>query len=277
MRISAFYENIVSGLQSTNMSLDTALKELKNAGLDTLYANAGVMRGDYPRIQPLLKKYQIGIEGLYEFMDFSHKPWDRRYRKVIDLAQELGATHVLLVPGFVLPGEEKHKERMIRRMIKGLARAAAYGKKKNIMVTLEDFDGPDAPFNSIDGLARFLDETPGLTCAFDTGNFIMYHEDELAAFARFKDKTTVVHVKDRSEVPVCPGDIKKACIDGTYTYPCTPGKGTIHIPEIIAQLKKMQYDGCLISEMYDCDPDSMIAELSDSLHHIKDLWKKAEQ
>lgn len=48
-----------------------------------------------------------------------------------------------------------------------------------IAVSMEDFDGLEAPYCTIAGLNDFLTDVPGLACSFDTGNFIMYQENEL--------------------------------------------------------------------------------------------------
>jgi sugar phosphate isomerase/epimerase len=69
-----------------------------------------------------------------------------------------------------------------------------------IAVSMEDFDGLEAPYCTIAGLNDFLTDVPGLACSFDTGNFIMYQENELEAFQLFRDKICTVHLKDRRKV-----------------------------------------------------------------------------
>ena len=271
MKIAAFYENIKMGAENAGISMEEALTQLKEAGMDNLYADYAVLRADFSWLAPVMEKLEIGLEGLYAFTDFAHNPEGESYRECVDLAAQLGAGNVLLIPGNILPEEQEHAEELTENMRKGLEIAAAYAKEKGLCVTLEDFDGPVAPYNCLKGLKWFLENVRGLYCAFDTGNFIMCSEDSLEAFEALKSYIVTVHVKDRSTSPVNPGDIAKTCLDGSVVYPCPAGRGYIRIEEMIKQLKAMNYNGGLIAEMYDCDPDTMLAEIGNSIRYLKSM------
>ncbi|MCF0187539.1 MAG: sugar phosphate isomerase/epimerase [Bacteroidaceae bacterium] len=271
MEIAIFYENLKTAVDAAGVSMEEALQRLVEAGMKNFYANYEVLKKDLPDVKPLMDKYGIGVEGLYGFFDFSHNPKEEKYKECVDLAKELSAGNVLLLPGIILPDEGEKKDELTENMRAGLETAAAYGEEKGVKVTLEDFDGMVAPYNSVAGLKWFMDNTKGLTCAFDTGNFVMYGEDSLEAFELFKDKIATVHVKDRSRTATSPKDKQKECADGSIVYPCPVGKGYIKIPEIVNLLKTLGYDGGLIAEMYDCDPDTMLDGLIESVKYLKAL------
>ena len=271
MKIAAFYENIKTGAGAAGISMENALGELKEAGMDLLYANYEEIRKDLTWLRPVMEQYEIGVEGLYGFFDFPHQFPDERYKECIALCAELGGTNVLLLPGIILPDEKADEEVLTQRMIDGLALAAEYGQPRNVAVTLEDFDGMVAPYNCISGMKMFMDSIPKLGCSFDTGNFIMFGEDPLEAFHLLKDRTCTVHIKDRSRTPVNPGDIPKQCADGSTVYPCPVGRGYIPIPEIVKELKEDGYTGNLIAEMYDCDEETMLSEIRNSVLFLKEL------
>lgn len=104
----------------------------------------------------------------------------------------------MLLPGIIQIGSGE-KDKKLARMVEGLRRAVKYEKEKGIDVALEDFDGIEAPYCTIAGMEYFMNEVPGLKCAFDTGNFVMYEEDEIEAFEKLKDRICTLHLKDRSK------------------------------------------------------------------------------
>lgn len=271
MKIAAFYENIKTGAEHAGVSVEEALTQLKDAGLENLYANYTVMRDDLPWLGTVMEKLGIGVEGLYGFFDFSHNPKEETYKECVDLAAKLGGKNVLLLPGIVFPNEPERAEELKENMRRGLEMAVVYGESQGVYVTLEDFDGMVAPYNCLEGMKWFMENTKGLTCSFDTGNFVMYCEDSLEAFETLKSYIVTVHVKDRSTAPVNPGDVAKSCADGSVVYPCPVGRGYIQIEEMVKRLKAMGYDGGLIAELYDCDPETMLTEIENSVRYLKSI------
>ena len=268
MKIAAFYENIVEGAWASGVSLESAVRDLMQEGLELLYISGFAYKDAEDEIERLIKSTGVGVEGMYMFYDFGENPEDQSYEWLIDTTKRIGGTNVLLIPGMLQP-EDSEKEKKIANMVCGMRRAAAYGREKGIDVSMEDFDGPDAPFCTIDGLAYFLQNVPGLTCSFDTGNFIMEHEDELEAFELFKDQICTMHLKDRAKEGRYPDVRSKACKDGALEYPTPVGQGYIRMKEILDRLKEMNYQGNLIVEMYDYSPVHMLEGIRESVCWVK--------
>lgn len=268
MKIAAFYENVAEGARASGVSLEKALSGLQEEGLSLLCLTPESWEKDAGLLGPVLEKTGIGIEGLHAVCDFAREPGTERYKAVIDLALSLGAGNVLLIPGFLTTG---NTEEALRRMTGGMRRAARYGAEKGMPVLMEDYDGMLAPFNSIAGLAYFLDAIPELGCAFDTGNFCMYREDELCAFERFAGRIVTVHLKDRSDLPFFPGDSFKVCADLEKIWPAPVGSGSIRIAEILRELQMRAYPGNVIVEHYDVDPERMLSAIRTSVAWVRDF------
>ena len=135
---------------------------------------------------------------------------------------------------------------------------------------MEDFDGLLSPYNCIAGLQYFMREVEGLECAFDTGNFVIFREDELAAFELFAPRIRTLHLKDRCDAPRHPGDIPLRCADGKPVYCCAVGTGRIRIAQILAKLKQMRFPGNAIAELYCVDHREVLEDLRQSVRWLRE-------
>ncbi len=267
MKVSAFYENIVTGAEASGIDMHSALEQLKKAGMDRIYLMPQSWEKDKELLKEALPLLGIEVEGLHSWIFFQKNPSDASYRGVIDLAAELGAEHVLFVPGMLTVGNTR---RDIDNILTGMRAAVSYGNEKGIHVLMENFDGLLSPFNSIAGLQYFMDSIPGLGCAFDTGNFVMFREDELEAAALFADRIRFIHVKDRALSPLRPGNRKKLCADLSEVYPCAVGSGYIRIKEIFDYLAARDIKANAVAELFDCDPGFMLEDIEASVRWIKE-------
>ncbi len=271
MKIAAFYENIKEGRIALGLSEEEALKRALDAGMEKIYIGYENLKNNKEDLLPLFSRLGIGVEGLHAFFRFGVEPEDESYRDVIDLAKDAGAGNVLLVPGMIREDISLSFEIQREHMAKAMRKAVAYGKEKGIDVGMEDFDGKAAPFSSIDGLNWFIQKIDGLSCCFDTGNFVVYEEDPLLAFDTFREKITVVHIKDRARVPLHPDDRPFLTEKGTKFYPAPAGQGVMPILETVQKLKEDGYSGALVAELYGCTPEYMLDGILDSVRWLKKI------
>lgn len=253
MKIAAFYENILEGARKSGISDREALIRLYERGMCAIYISYDSLRSDKERLLSVFREVGLEVEGLHGFFDLGVDPKNDGCLDMIRLAKEAGANNVLIVPGMISPEDENQREERLQNMQIGLSKAVAYGEQEGIVVSMEDFDGLSAPYNSVESLKWFFDHVPGLMCTFDTGNFIMFHEDELAAFHLFRDRICALHIKDRSVTAISDADRPKQCADGSFVYPAPVGSGYIKIREILASLMQDGYPGNVIAELYDYD------------------------
>ena len=266
MHISVFYENLCEGARVTGMPAEELLRTLRDAGAESIYISDESWVRDREALRGTLEKLGLRVGGMYAHSDFPADPDTLRYREAVDLAVESGADNLLLIPGMLSGG---NTDRDLRRMADGMKRAVDYGRTAGMPVLMEDFDGLLAPYNCIAGLKYFMDAVDGLGCAFDTGNFAAFHEDELAAFELFAEKTETVHLKDRSPVPQHEGNTPFQCADGSRVYACALGSGTIRLPEILQKLRERDYRGNVIVELYACDPRFFLQDALDSIQWLR--------
>ena len=267
MKIAAFYENICDGVQAAGLSMEDTLSALRDEGMERLYISVESWKRDGKTLQGILRRQRIPLEGMHGFCDFPGNPDSGEYRDMIDRAADSGAEHLLFVPGMLSTGNTL---RDLQSITEGMRRAVDYGKSKGMPILMEDFDGLLSPYNSIAGLKYFMDQVDGLECAFDTGNFIIFHEDELAAFDLFASRIRTLHLKDRCAAPRHPGDSPLRCADGSLAYVCAVGTGDIRMAQILDRLKEMGYPGDVIAELYCVDPREVLGDLVQSIRWLRE-------
>ena len=267
MKIAAFYENIHDGVRAAGASMEETLASLRGEGMERLYISVESWRRDGHALQGILRRQQIELEGMHGFCDFPADPGTAAYREMIDIASDSGAGHLLFVPGMLSTGNTL---RDLRSITEGMRRAAEYGQRKNLPILMEDYDGLQAPYNCIAGLQYFMQRIEGLECAFDTGNFAIFHEDELAAFELFAPRIRTLHLKDRCTAPRHAGDTPLRCADGRMAYCCAIGSGDIRMKEILERLRRMRYPGNVIAELYCVDPKEVLRDLRRSVRWLKE-------
>ena len=179
MRISAFMENIGQAARDAGIPMQNFLAQLKQEGLESVYAGYGTClkyRGQ--QILPLLKAFDLPLEGVWgtiDFLSMTDEEAMAEYTAMIDCAAENGAKHILITPGLfhspesgekVTPEEIEARDSDIRRMIRLIRDAKAYGESKNVAVTMENYDGFHCPIVYPEVLRRFFE---GIRCQKSSG------------------------------------------------------------------------------------------------------------
>src|SRR5690625_368258 len=87
-----------------------------------------------------------------------------------------------------------------------------------------------------------------LNSTFDTGNFLLVHEEPTAAFEHLKEEIVHVHFKDfREKEPA--EDVKSfKSLEGVSFVGVIPGDGAVDLAYIVNGLKDIDYDGWLSIE-----------------------------
>ena len=266
MKIAAFYENIHDGVRATGQRMENVLTELHDAGMELLYLSPDAWKRDRKELSRIMERLDLLVEGMFGSCDFPNDPETIQYQEMLDLAAEADAGNFLIIPGMLTGG---NTQRDLERMVTGTRKAVEYGGKKNVPVLMEDFDGLLSPYNCIAGLQYFMNSVEGLGCAFDTGNFAAFREDELEAFELFADRIRTVHLKDRAAERPHPGGYANVCADLKPAYSCALGSGSVRIREILWRLKERAYAGNVIVELYGDDPEYMLDDIVSSIRWVK--------
>lgn len=251
MKISVFYNHVLTASEQTGMSVEQVLSRVRGFGIEAVELDLDEVKPNKVEMKKQLQGADISVASMYAFFDFGKVPDAEPGFRFIDTAEYLGAAKVLVIPGFIDETEEaKEREIALNRMVGVLRDMCDYAEQKKIVVTMEDFDDARAPFSSSDELLWFMEQVPKLRCTFDTGNFIYRGENELDAFEKLKDKIVHVHCKDRS-LDAQSGGTPKISTNGTKLFPSPVGYGCIPMEEIIHRLIASGYSDTMAIEHFD--------------------------
>lgn len=265
MKLSVFYDHIYQASRQTGKSVNEICQIISECGISYIEIEDKQLLEDKSNILSILKNNGMSISCIYGFFDFGHDKDINKGIAFVDLADSLGVKNIMPIPGFKskLDGMPVLYQKLLHNMKDVLEEICEYAHRHAIHVCLEDFDDSIAPFSTIKGLKWFMENVKGLTCAFDTGNFLYSEEDAGEAFTQLKSYITHVHCKDRS-LKVKEGEDPKMTVKGRPLYSSAVGYGCIPMEKIVNQLLTDGYDGIFAIEHFG------------SLNQLQDIKKSAE-
>lgn len=267
MKLSVFYDHIREAAQQTGRSMEEIAGEIHSFGITCVEVMEVQLLEDREKVQKVLESAGLSINCICCYGDFGNHPDSARAYAMIDLAKECGSPKVLVIPGFLQEGD--CREQALQNMKTILQKMCAYGKQQGVVVGMEDYDDLSAPFSTCEELQWFMKEVPGMSCIFDTGNFLYSEEDVQKAFQLLEPWILHgIHCKDRTWEKH-PGEEPKATIKGREMYPCAVGSGCLPIKEILIQLWKKGFSGSLTIEHFGAS--DQLACIRESARWLLDL------
>ena len=168
------------------------------------------------------------------------------FKKDIDTACILG-TDTVMIPYI---GKEDIPRNIQREyIIKHLEKVINYATEKNIIVTVEDFPGRNAPFLIADDIIEAHKILPDLWYTYDSGNMLTGLEDPIVNFLKTKDFVKFMHFKDFSRTEEICGPIGA---DNMHYRPELIGEGLVDYKTLVPLVKKY-YDGYINMEYEGAD------------------------
>ena len=256
MKLTVFYDHIREAAEQTGKSMDEVCALVKGYGISGVELDLADYREKGRQIMPLLGRAGLKVSSMYGFFDFGHEKQERAEQQAeeyLAAAKEAGASFVMVVPGFLREEELDPDSERYQRCVTAMKKAVGYlcrrAEPLGLQVAMEDFDGKEAPFATTGQLLSFLEDIPGLGCAFDTGNFLYSGEDALEAYWKCKPYISYLHCKDRTFEPRV-GETPKTAVDGRAMYSVPVGGGCIPMKEILTDLFADGYEGALAIEHF---------------------------
>lgn len=263
MKISVFYDHILQAAEQSGKPIPKLLRMSRQSGIDGVEISLDALC-ENPEIPKMLKEADLEVSCIYAFYDMGSRDEGEKGKLHIDMAERMGAGRILVVPGFLTLGESEelqdccesyehtakfmaHNE-SIQKMAAGLCSIIVRANRKDIEVTVEDFDGRTSPLSRMNSVLWFLENVPGLKFTLDIGNFAYSNEDVTKAYELLRDYVAHVHCKDRGEEADAPGG------NNPGLRPVAVGEGYLPIEELVKKLQKTGYDGYLAIEHFDA-PD----------------------
>ncbi|TXL61081.1 sugar phosphate isomerase/epimerase [Cerasibacillus terrae] len=178
----------------------------------------------------------------------SYNDWAKEVAKIEDgirVAHQLGTNIVRVFCGDL--HDELTYEEGQERIVKGLQQAAVAAKSAQIYLAIENHGLLAGKSEQIKEIIAKVN-SPYVKSTFDTGNFLLVHEDPLEAFEKLKKEIVHVHFKDfrlKTENETLKGfhSIKGIEFIGTV-----PGDGQVDLAYLVNGLKDIDYNGWLSIE-----------------------------
>ncbi len=269
-KLSTFDIHVIEGANQAGISLDDAIERVKKMGYTAFDVGYGQKWVPVPTDEMAEKIHGHGmkIANFYVNADFAHE-FDRAwFEECIDYISKSDTNLLQLTPGLFVKDDDKEEE--LAKMLEAEAEVTEMGRKKGVVVTIEDFDHIDSPINTIEGVKYFFDKIPSLGFTFDAGNFFLMEENCVDALKLFIDKVYHVHMKDRALVPFDENELDKETYTGKKMYASPVGFGAVDMKGIIKILKSHGYDGFLTVEHFAAK--NQLDYLEKSAKFIKNIW-----
>lgn len=250
MAITTFYDHAMDISRQEKISVKEAMGLLRDMGITKYEVLSSVLEDNLDEVLGNFKESGTGISALCAFFDFtSGQETDAQIDRMLRWADALDAKRMLVIPGFYAENDteadKREKDRRLRDGVQALVKRAA-----GLELLMEAFDNVLSPISTIAGLKGVLDAAPEIGCAFDTGNFACSDESELEAYDVFRDRISLVHLKDRAlQKPAEGGDVLKT-VGGRELYPSPVGSGCIQLDKISTRLQADGYRGDYVIEHF---------------------------
>ena len=247
--IATFYDHIREISRQRDISMRQALELAAGAGVEAVeFSAAGAGDIEDGAVRELAEA-GIAVSTLTFRLDME-LPAEASAERLSFAAERGGTRRLMVIPCLFQEGDSQEERRdKTQRMIERTAKLTELLSGRGLSLTIEDFDNALSPVATAQGVREFIDNCPGLTCAFDTGNFRFAGEDVLTAYDILRDKITHLHLKDRAYAPLM-GEAPRTAMDGTELYPAPVGGGDLPLGEIVKRLREDGYDGVFAVEHY---------------------------
>ena len=245
---SAFYQ---AGVDTV-----TGLKHVSRIGFDCVDIHTeavGISKTEVQLVANTCDKLGLPIIslpvcslGLADFAEPVRKFHIERTKKFIDLARSWNAKNVLLVLGeYIWQREVIPAEAQWQWALETCRRIGDYADKKNIDIALELEPFRLSLLNSVDAMARFVDECghPRVRANIDISHLVL-SDTSPAEVKKLRGKAIHVHLSD---------------CDGKVHGDLPPGRGVVKFAPYLQAIKELKMDGVVSIELeYSPDPKRIV-------------------
>jgi D-psicose/D-tagatose/L-ribulose 3-epimerase len=201
--------------------------------------------------------------GLADFNDSVRRYHIERAKRVLDLADELGAGSVMLCPGeYVFQGELLPRELEWARLVDAVREIGEHAAARRIEIAVELLPFRFAFINSLDSMLRLLDEVglAGVTAAVDISH-LWLRRIEPSEIARLDGRIGQVHIAD---------------CDGTHHGDLPAGTGTTPFVPYLIALRDAGYGGTASVELeFPPDPSRMLKWVTEAYRGARAVLDQA--
>ena len=186
----------------------------------------------------------------------------------IQVEKKLGTTIVRVFSGDIQVGKTYENESAW--IIEGLKKCAETAEKEKIYLAIENHDLLAGKSKQVSEIIKAVN-SPFVKSTFDTGNFLLVHENPIAAFEQLKNEIVHVHFKDFREKVENESHRGFRSTEGVELIGVILGDGEVYLATIVNELKNSKYDGWLSIE-YEGHDDAKMAN-EEAVNRLRNLLK----
>src|SRR4026208_950296 len=247
---------INSAFQQVGMETATGLEHIARIGFDCvdIFTEAASISKEEialgaktsARLKLPIISLPVVAVGLVDFNDPVRDFHVQRCQRFIDLARSWGAKNILLVLGeYIWQREVIPPAAQWQWGVETCRRLGDYAEAKGIDIALELEPFRLSLLNSVDAMARFIDECdhPSVRANIDISHLVL-SDTSPADLKKLKGKAIHVHISD---------------CDGKVHGDLPPGRGVVKFAPYLQAIKELQSDGGLSIELeYAPDPRKIV-------------------
>ena len=280
MKISISMYSLASTLQRESWRVTEFIEYAKTISvdgvelLDIYWQNPANKDEEIKEIVENLERNNLEVSAYDITNNFVHpKKIERKteVEKVIEgihVAKELNANTVRVFCGDIREG--LIYEECFDWIIEGLKESAKIAEQEKIVLAVENHGLLAGKSLQIHEILRAVN-SPYVKSTFDTGNFLLVHEEPTKAFDRLKQEIAHVHFKDFREKHTHESVKGFRSTEGKELIGVIPGDGKVDLAYIVEGLKKYGYQDWLSIE-YEGFEDAKMAN-EEAVRRLRKLLK----
>lgn len=278
LKISVSMYSLASTIKKENWSVINFIDYAKSISLDGVelldfyWANPEQPDQELELVKKALKENNLKVSAYdvsNNFVKASKEEQDKEVLKVLDgiqIAKKLGTNIVRVFCG------DLHENLTFKNgaelIVSGLKRCVEVAEKERVYLAIENHGLLAGKSSQVNNIIREVN-SPFVKSTFDTGNFLLVHENPAKAFEQLKNDIIHVHFKDFREKEQ--GEEWKGfhSTEGVELIGVIPGDGKVNLEYIVNGLKEIKYDGWLSIE-YEGLEDARLAN-EEAINRLRKL------
>lgn len=226
-------------------------KEINLDGVELLDFYWKNEEGEVEEVLAALKEYNLPVSAYDVTNNFVKQSPEERALEVekindgIRMAKKLGTNIVRVFCGD-LSGELTYEDGQ-DWIVEGLKKSAVLAESEGIYLAIENHGLLAGKSEQVEEIIQKVD-SPYVRSTFDTGNFLLVHEESEKAFERLKENIVHVHFKDFRVKDAQEQINGFRSTQGVELIGTIPGDGQVNLSYIVNGLKDSHYDGWLSIE-----------------------------
>lgn len=275
MKLGCMLYSLGRSIRASTITIPDALRLIRECGalgVDLMEGLTGTYSSDELKRMVadagLVVSSHIGGRNLTQDDSLVRREGVEAIKRLVDESCALGTDLLLVTTGTCAEGQDRRKAR--RNVASALSEVLPYAREAGITLTIEDFGSPLAPYQTSEEVLETCELAgPDLMVTYDSGNMIMGDEDPVHFLRAVAPRVRHAHAKDW--VLVSHEEARLHSRSGKGYIGAATGEGVLDYPAIIAELRRIGYEG-FVSFEYE-GPDDPVEMTRRGMAYLKRLME----